>query len=82
MVIRIISHQLRKWYILGLKTVSEFFGFSDTVFDFFRPDSTITVFFGIEIGCRNFIPESVSKSVQPFTDRLLRLPNLIGIYRF
>jgi hypothetical protein len=46
-----------------MKTVSEFFGFSKTVFDFFRSDSLVTVIFENEIGNRNFILESISKSV-------------------
>jgi hypothetical protein len=66
---------------LGMKTVLEFFGISETVSGFFRSVSSVTVFFGIGIGCRNFSSESVSKSVRRFTDRFHRLPILIGIYR-
>jgi hypothetical protein len=60
-----------------MKTVSKFFGFSKTVFDFSRPDLAVTVFFKIGIGFRNFTPESV----QPSADRFSRLPILIGIFR-
>jgi hypothetical protein len=66
---------------LGMKTVSEFFGIPETVFDFFRSESSVSVFLGIGIGHRNFRSESVSESVQLFTDRFLRLPFWIGIYR-
>jgi hypothetical protein len=64
-----------------MKTVSEFFGIPETVFDFFRSESSVSVFLGIGIGHQNFRSESVSKSVQHFTDRFLRLPFWIGIYR-
>jgi hypothetical protein len=64
-----------------MKTVSEFFGIPETVFDFFRSESSVSIFLGIGIGHRNLTSESVSKSVQPFTDRILRLPFWIGIYR-
>jgi hypothetical protein len=64
-----------------MKTVSQFFGIPETVFDFFRSESSVSVFLGIGIGHRNFTSESVSKSVQPFTDRILWLPFWIGIYR-
>jgi hypothetical protein len=64
-----------------MKTVSEFFGIPETVFDFFRSESSVSVFLGIGIGHRNFRSKSVSKSVQPFTDHFLQLPFWIGIYR-
>ncbi len=66
---------------VGMKTVSEFFGIPETVSDFFRSESSVSVFLGIGIGHRNFRSESVSKSVQSFTDRFLRLPFWVGIYR-
>jgi hypothetical protein len=50
-------------------------------FRFFRSESSVSVFLGIGIGLRNFRSESVSKLVQSFTDRILRLPFWIGIYR-
>jgi hypothetical protein len=64
-----------------MKTVSEFFGISETVSGFFRSVSSVTVFFGNGIGCQNFSSESISKSVRRFTNCFHRLPNLIGIYR-
>jgi hypothetical protein len=57
-----------------MKTVLEFFGIPETVFEFFRSKSSVSVFLGIGIGHRNFRSESESKSVQLFTDRFLRLP--------
>jgi hypothetical protein len=62
-----------------MKTDSEFFGISETVTDFSRSESSVSVFLGV--GHRNFRSESVSKSVQSFTDRFLRLPFWVGIYR-
>jgi hypothetical protein len=64
---------------LGMKTVSEFFGIPKTVSGFSRSDLSVSVFFGIGIGCRNLSSESVSKSVRRFTDRFYRIPILIGI---
>jgi hypothetical protein len=64
---------------LGMKTVSEFFGFPKTVFDFYPTEFSGNGIFENGIGCRNFI--SVSKPVWHFADRFLRLPNLTGIYR-
>jgi hypothetical protein len=66
---------------LGMKTVLEFFGIPETVFGFFQSKSSVSVFLGIRIGHRNFRSESESKSVQLFTDRFLRLPFWVGIYR-
>jgi hypothetical protein len=40
-----------------------FFGFSKTVFDFFRPKPMVPVFFGTGIGYRNFVSKSVSKTI-------------------
>jgi hypothetical protein len=37
-----------------MKTVLEFFGISETVFEIFRSDSPVTVFFENGIGFRNF----------------------------
>jgi hypothetical protein len=62
-----------------MKTVSEFFGIPKTVSGFSRSDLSVSVFFGIGIGCRNLSSESVSKSVRRFTDRFYRIPILIGI---
>jgi hypothetical protein len=67
--------------LLGVKTVSEFFRIPETVFDFFRSESSVSVFLGIRIGHRNFRSKSVSKSVESFTDRILQLPFWIGNYR-
>jgi hypothetical protein len=81
-VIQICIRYLQNTMIsVGMKTVSEFFGIPETVFDFFRSEASVSVFLGIGIGHRNLTSESVSKSVQPFTDRILRLPFWIGIYR-
>jgi hypothetical protein len=55
------------------------FGISETVSGFFRPDSSVSVFFGNGVGCRNFDSESESESVRRFTDRFHRLPILTGI---
>jgi hypothetical protein len=65
--------------LVGMKTVSEFFGIPETVFEFFRSKLSVSVFLGIGIRNRNFWSES--ESVQPFTDRFLRLPFWVGIYR-
>jgi hypothetical protein len=65
--------------LVGMKTVSEFFGIPKTVSGFSRSDLSVSVFFGIGIGCRNLSSESVSKSVRRFTDRFYRIPILIGI---
>jgi hypothetical protein len=73
------DHRPQPW--VGMKTVSKFFGFSKTIFDFSRPDLAVTVFSKIGIDFRNFTPESVSKSVQPSADRFPRLPILIEIFR-
>jgi hypothetical protein len=48
-------------------------------FRFFRPNSSVSVFFGNGIGSRNFDSETVSESVRRFTDCFHRLPILIGI---
>jgi hypothetical protein len=71
---------LSSWAVplLEMKTVSEFFGISETDFEIFRSDSSITVFFENGISFWNFL----SKSVWCFTDRFLRLPVFIGNYRF
>jgi hypothetical protein len=66
---------------VGMKTISKFFGFPKTVFDFYPTEFSGNDIFENEIGCRNFISESVSKLVWHFVDRFLRLPNLTGIYR-
>jgi hypothetical protein len=60
-----------------MKTVSEFFGIPETDFNFFRSDSSATVFFENRIGFRNFL----SESAWCFTDRFLRLPVFIGNYQ-
>jgi hypothetical protein len=65
--------------LLGVKTVSEFFRIPETVSGFFRSKSSVSVFLGIGIGHRNF--RSESELVQLFTDRFLRLPFWVGIYR-
>jgi hypothetical protein len=62
-----------------MKTVSEFFGIPETDFEFFRSDSSVTVFFENRIDFRNF--QSESESVCCFTDRFLRLPFFVGNYR-
>jgi hypothetical protein len=62
-----------------MKTVSKFFGISETDFEIFRLDSQVTVFFENGIDFRNFLSESVSESAWCFTDRLLRLPVLSKI---
>jgi hypothetical protein len=67
---------------VGMKMVAEFFGIPKTVFDFFRSISTVTVLFGNGIGIGIFVSEMVSKSICHFTDRFVRLPILIGFYRF
>jgi hypothetical protein len=64
-----------------MKTVSEFFGISETDFEIFRSDSSVTVFFENRIGFLNFLSEPVSESVWCFTDRFLRLPFFVGNYR-
>jgi hypothetical protein len=58
-----------------MKTVSEFFGISETDFEIFRSDSSVMVENGI--GFRNFL----SESAWCFTDRFLRLPVFVGNYR-
>jgi hypothetical protein len=63
--------------LLGMKTVSEFFGIPETDFEIFRSDSSVTVFFENGIGFRNFL----SESAWCFTDRFLRLPVFVGNYR-
>jgi hypothetical protein len=60
-----------------MKTVSEFFSIPETDFENFRSDSSVTVFFENGIGFRNFLPESV----WCFTDRFLRLPVFVEIFR-
>jgi hypothetical protein len=65
------------WLWVGMKTVLEFFGIPETVFDYFRSESSVTVFFRNGIGCWNFGSESVWR----LTDRFYRFPILIGIYR-
>jgi hypothetical protein len=62
-----------------MKMDPEFFGIPETVSGFSRSDLSVSVFFGNDIGCRNFDSESVSESVRRFTDRFHRLPILIGI---
>jgi hypothetical protein len=64
-----------------MKTVSEFFGIPETVFEFFRSKLSVSVFLGIGIGNRNLRSESESESVQTSTDRFLRFPFWVGIYR-
>jgi hypothetical protein len=71
--------QLQPKLFLGMKMVSEFFGIPETVFEFFRSKLSVSVFLGIGIGNRNF--RSESESVQTFTDRFLRFPFWVGIYR-
>jgi hypothetical protein len=44
--------------LLGIKTVSEFFGIPETDFEIFRSDSSVTVFSENGIGFRNFLSES------------------------
>jgi hypothetical protein len=66
---------------VGMKTVLDFFGFPETIFDFYPTEFSGNGIFENGIGCRNFISESVSKPVWHFADRFLRLPNLTGIYR-
>jgi hypothetical protein len=64
-----------------MKTVSEFFGISETDFEIFRSDSSVTVFFENRIGFLNFLSEPVSESVWCFTGHFLRLPFFVGNYR-
>jgi hypothetical protein len=64
-----------------MKTVSEFFGIPEIGSDFFRSESSVSVFLGIRLGHWNFRSESVSKSVQSFTDRFVRLLFWVRIYR-
>jgi hypothetical protein len=76
------AQESRNWCPqVGMKTVSEFFGISETDFEIFRSDSSVTVFFENGIGFRNFLSESVSESAWCFTDRFLRLPVFVGNYR-
>jgi hypothetical protein len=64
-------------YVLaGMKRISEFFGISETDFDFFQSDSPVTVFFENGIGFRNFL----SESTWCFTDRFIRLPVCVENY--
>jgi hypothetical protein len=48
---------------LGMKSVLEFFGISETVFDFSRSDLSVTVLFGNGIGIGIFLSETVSDTV-------------------
>jgi hypothetical protein len=64
-----------------MKTVSEFFGIPKTDFEFFRSDSSVTVFFENRIGFRNFLSESVSELAWSFTDHFLGLPIFLGNHR-
>jgi hypothetical protein len=66
---------------VGMKTVSEFFGIPKTDFEFFRSDSSVTVFFENRIGFRNFLSESVSELAWSFTDHFLGLPIFLGNHR-
>jgi hypothetical protein len=68
---------LGMWIEVGMKTISEFFGISETEFEFFRSDSLVTVFFENGTDFRNFL----SESAWCFTDRFLRLPFFVGNYR-
>jgi hypothetical protein len=55
---------------------------SENRFRFFRSISTVTVLFGNGIGLEIFVSETILKLVCHFTDRFVRLPILIGFYRF
>lgn len=66
---------------LKMKTVSEILRIPETIFDFIRSDSPVTVILGNEIGYHNFVSEQISKSVWRFTNCFLRLPKLVKIYR-
>jgi hypothetical protein len=68
--------------LIGMKTVSEFFGIPETDFEIFRSDSSVKVIYENGIGFRNFLSESVSESSWCFTDRFLRLPVLSEITGF
>jgi hypothetical protein len=75
------AYQIQVLPFVGMKTVLEFFGIPEIDFEIFRPDSPVTVFFENGIDFRNFLSESVSKSVWCFTDRFLWLPVFVGNYR-
>jgi hypothetical protein len=70
-----------KQRLLGMKTVSEFFGIPETDFENFRSDSSVMVFFKNGIGFRNFLSESVSESAWCFVDCFFGLPVFVGNYR-
>jgi hypothetical protein len=70
-----------RWWLVGMKTVSEFFGIPEIGFEIFRSDSPVTVFFKNGIGFRNFLSESVSESAWRFTVRFLWLPVFVENYR-
>jgi hypothetical protein len=65
--------------VVGMKTVSEFFGIPET--DFERSDSSVTIFFESGISFQNFLSESVSELAWCFTDSFLQLPVFVGNYR-
>jgi hypothetical protein len=81
---RVVQQELITWSsqpssLVGMKTVSEFFGIPETDFEFFRSDSPVTVFFENGIRFRNFLSES--ESAWCFIDRFLRLPVFLENYR-
>jgi hypothetical protein len=66
--------------MLGMKTVSKFFGIPEIDFEIFQSDSPVTIFFENGISFRIFLSESISESAWCFTDRFLRLPIFVGNY--
>jgi hypothetical protein len=70
-------------YVLAIRDENgfEIFRNSGYRFRFFPIGLVGNGIFGNGIGCRNFNSESVSKTIRRSTDRLYRLPILIGIYR-